>query len=500
MSGYDVVVVGAGNGGLSAAATLARKGQKVLLLERHNVPGGCATSFCRGRFEFEVALHQLSGMGQRDKPGSLRRLLGKLGVEEELDWVEMEQLYRIVLPGELDIRLKADREEAIRALQERFPAEKEAIAAFYDLCYRFIYEAVTVSRSGDAVTREQAPVYFKYALKTAEEVLDEFFIDPLLKLSVSLYWSFMGVPPSKMPFSLLAGNIFVYMEFKPYHLKGGSQAMSNALAEQILSHGGEVRFNCPVERILVEDGRVCGVKTATGDTISCRAVISNASPIETYVNMMDEAEVPEKDLSRLGASNIGVSAIVLYIGLDCPPEALNIQDSMTLLYNTADLDKTYASGRHIDTSEDAMIISCYTLDDQSFSPPGTSQVVIVTLKYAEPWLAVPPSDYAKTKFECADGLLKRVETLYPGFREHIEEIEVATPVTFMRYLNHPGGAFYGFDQVIKDSPPLLNNRSSIEGLYFAGTWVGTCGFEPTLTSGNRAARAVLKKLEGEGRA
>ena len=69
MSEYDVVVIGAGNGGLTAACSLAQRGMKTLLLERHNIPGGCATSFCRGRFEFEVALHQLSGLGTADKPG-----------------------------------------------------------------------------------------------------------------------------------------------------------------------------------------------------------------------------------------------------------------------------------------------------------------------------------------------------------------------------------------------------------------------------------------------
>ena len=94
MSAYDVVVIGAGNGGLTAACSLAQKGIKTLLLEKHNVPGGCATSFCRGRFEFEVALHQLSGMGTPEKPGPLRYVLDKLGVVDRLEWVEMENLYR----------------------------------------------------------------------------------------------------------------------------------------------------------------------------------------------------------------------------------------------------------------------------------------------------------------------------------------------------------------------------------------------------------------------
>ena len=96
---YDVVVIGAGNGGLTASATLARKGQKVLLLERHNIPGGCATSFCRGRFEFEIALHQLSGLGTPEKPGPLRMTLDSLGVMEDLEFVEIQDLYSVHMPG-----------------------------------------------------------------------------------------------------------------------------------------------------------------------------------------------------------------------------------------------------------------------------------------------------------------------------------------------------------------------------------------------------------------
>ena len=75
----DLVVIGAGNAGLTAAATAQRGGLRTLLVERHNVPGGCATSFRRGRFEFEVALHQLSGVGYEDQPFGLRSPEDRLG-------------------------------------------------------------------------------------------------------------------------------------------------------------------------------------------------------------------------------------------------------------------------------------------------------------------------------------------------------------------------------------------------------------------------------------
>ncbi len=98
MSKYDAIVIGAGNGGLTASTALAQKGLNVLLLERHNIPGGGATSFCLGRFEFEVALHQLSGLGTTERPGLLRLQLDKLGVMEDLEFVEIsDPLLKAVL-------------------------------------------------------------------------------------------------------------------------------------------------------------------------------------------------------------------------------------------------------------------------------------------------------------------------------------------------------------------------------------------------------------------
>ena len=119
METYDAVIIGAGNAGLTAGAALAQGGAKVVVLERHTIPGGCATSFCRGRFEFEVALHQLSGIGTPEKPGPLRMMLDQLGIMDRLEWIPMHDLYRIRLPGGLDIRLAPDRRQATETLKRR---------------------------------------------------------------------------------------------------------------------------------------------------------------------------------------------------------------------------------------------------------------------------------------------------------------------------------------------------------------------------------------------
>ena len=123
---YDAIVIGAGLGGMSAATYLARQAKRVLLLERHNVPGGYASSFVRGRFEFEVALHVLSDIGSPAKPGSLKRYLDYLGVADKLEFVEVPDVYRSVFP-DLDVSLPADAEGYLDVLCSEFPRDADGI-------------------------------------------------------------------------------------------------------------------------------------------------------------------------------------------------------------------------------------------------------------------------------------------------------------------------------------------------------------------------------------
>ena len=104
---YDVIVVGAGNGGLAAAANCAKTGLKTLLLEKHNLPGGCATSFRRGRFEFEPSLHELCSVGTKDRPNLVYNVFADLGAE--VDWQYEHNIFRAIVKGEdgYDVTLKA---------------------------------------------------------------------------------------------------------------------------------------------------------------------------------------------------------------------------------------------------------------------------------------------------------------------------------------------------------------------------------------------------------
>ncbi|MBW1780946.1 MAG: NAD(P)/FAD-dependent oxidoreductase [Deltaproteobacteria bacterium] len=498
METYDAVVIGAGNGGLTAAAGLAQKGLNVLLLERHNIPGGCATSFCRGRFEFEVALHQLSGMGTPEKPGPLRMLLSSLGVLDDLSFVEMSDLFSVSMPDGFRLNLKADRDQVISELEQRFPSEKEAIHTFFDLAYTYANNMLAAFFFKDpAPSREKYTVLYSHAFKPANEVLDEIFTDPLLKGVLSLYWGYLGLPPNRLSFAYLAMLLFVYIEFKPFHIKGGSQALSSAIANRFLSNGGTARFNCGAKQIIVENGAVQGVVTDEGDRIETKYVVSNASQVITYAQLLDQEDVPGSVFNEMGGRSLSPSAFTMFIGFDCEPDVLGITESTNFLITNVDFDdRIFNPMRSVDIADETMVLSCYDVADPDFSPAGTCQANIVTLKYGEPWMHIPPTQYHSVKFRCAESMLRRVEAIFPGVRDHMEEVEVATPLTHMRYLGHPNGAIYGFEQYTKDSMFFQPGRyAPVEGLYFASGWIGDCGFQPTLHAGMSAAKSIIRKLD-----
>jgi prolycopene isomerase len=497
MGDYDAVVIGAGNGGLTAAAKLAQEGANVLLLERHNIPGGAATSFCRGRFEFEVALHQLSGLGTPEKPGLLRLELNKLGVMEDLEFVKISDLYHVATADGFQITLKTDRDETIALLKDAFPHEKDAIQSYFDLTAAYANDMIGAFIFRDPEpSRQKYPYLYRYALRNCRDILDEYFSDALLKAVLSVYWGYIGVPPTRLAFAYLAMVLFQYMEFKPYHIKGGSQALSNAILHKFVSNGGTARFNCGAAKIRVHDGRVKGVVTDEGDEISAEYVVCNASPIAAYTHMIDAEHVPGDAAAEMRARNLSTSAFTLFIGFDCEPEKLGIQESTNFLMDTTDIsDSLINRMNRLEIIDELMVLSCYDVSDPEFSPPGTCQANVVTLKYGEPWLRIPPRQYHDMKFRCADAMLQRIYEIYPETRNHIEEIEVGTPLTHMRYLGHPLGAVYGYEMLTKDSLFFQPGRQSpIQGLSFVGGWAGDNGFEPTLRSGIAAAKSIIKRL------
>ena len=499
MKQYDAVVIGAGNAGLTAATALQRGGSHTLLLERHNIPGGCATSFVRGDYEFEVALHQLSGLGTEDRPFIMRKIFSDLGVMDKVEFVQESELYRIVVPGEIDTTLPASWTGLRRKLQADFPSENTNIERFMKLCETISLESFmmlpkAIKANDEAILKTSCPNYVNYGMRSAKNVLDEHFSDEKLKTVLAAYWCYIGVPPKDIPFPDLAIMIYAYAAFKPWHIKGGSQAMSSALLESFMEAGGEVRFNCGAEKILTDGDQVRGIITEEGEEIACAAVVSNASSIITYNELLDHDEPPIQVREDFKSRRMGTSAFVIYMGLDCTPEELGVTAASNFICSTQDEDRIHEGMQTMDAPVAGML-TCYNLDDPDFAPKGKSIVSLVCLQYGDLWKDIPEEQYAQSKYNYAEKLLDLIAQTFPKIRDHIEELEVATPLTMMRYLNTPDGAIYGFKQNPQDSELFRERIDAISGLYMAGCWNNMGGFQPTYMAGESTARAVIKQLK-----
>ena len=503
MKDYDVVVIGAGLGGLSSAAYLAKEGKKVLLLERHYVPGGYASSFLRGRFEFEISLHELSGLGDEANPGPLWKLLDAVDVTRRVEFLRIPDFYRCVLP-DVDFVVPIGRENFENAMAEYFPADADGIRDFTDVMFKFAQEALRANRVGMKMVmehQEEFPTLLAYFGKNLQEVMGQFIKDERARTVLNVVCGYYCNPPSVLSFMTYALGTVSYLRFGPWHIKGKSQALSQAFVDSIEDMGGEVWLRNGAQRILVEGGKVRGVVAQDGTEIICPTVVSNANPYATCLELIGRENTPDWYLRRLGAWSGGASTVNLYLGVDCPYQELGLAHHETFYSDGYDVDgnwKKMKAGVSLEPSDIA--VTAYNAVDPDFSPPGTSNLVCTFIAFSEPWMKLAPSQYADAKHRVAARALDLAENVARGLRDHIEVIEVATPLTNIRYSRNVGGSIIGFEETFAGTGLVrMPAAGPLQGLYFSGAWVNIGGgYEPSLYSGFLTSRKVLEDMEAGG--
>ncbi|MGD9092621.1 MAG: NAD(P)/FAD-dependent oxidoreductase [Anaerolineales bacterium] len=498
---YDVIVIGAGLGGLSAATMLARNGLEVLLLERHNIPGGYATSFVRGKYEFEIALHELSGIGPEDHRGGLYRYLEYLGVSEKVSFILLPNLYRSVFP-DLDLTLPAGKEAYEAELCRTFPHEADGIHRFLKRIFNLGRDYSRIIRSGGAGNNLTVPFryphFFRYIPTTWGQVLNRDVRDAKARAVLSQYWGYVGMPPSKISFLYFAMTLAAYIRRGGAFPVGRSQALSNAFVAQFEELGGEIRVNCGVNKILTSNSRVTGVVTDAEEEIYADWILSNADPITTCRDMIGLDKVPAQFFTNLQSSQVAASTVNVYLGVARSAEELGLNEHEIFVNADYDFDVHYDKMKRIEIPG-AIAVTCYNAVYPDISPPGTSMAVLTALAFGEPWYQVAPEAYVDTKNSLADEMIRMAEKVVPGLREYSEVVEVSTPLTNMRYAGAMGGSIYGFNQPPRDNMVWrMGHRGPLDRLYFVGAWARPGGgFEPVIMSGQVAGRSILKKLKVE---
>ncbi|MFX1504231.1 MAG: phytoene desaturase family protein, partial [Promethearchaeota archaeon] len=505
VSNYPVICIGAGLGGIGAACQLALRGEKVLLLEKHNVPGGFATSFVRGRFEFEGSLHELSDIGTEDNKGALYRYLERLGVvPQKIKFKYVPEFYRSIYPDDYDVTIPFGLEEYKEKFIELFPHEQKGIEEFMEMCEAVLAGIKFIASKGSKFSPQEVlkehPWLPRISGITLSDLFEKFFKDQKLIALISQLWGYVGLPPDKMNAYVYVAMIIFYLKWGAAFPEGRSHCLSNAMVEAFQELGGEVRYNALVNRILVENDRVAGVELLNGDIYKCKAIISNVNPICTAMKMLPPNTVPEDYLRKIYAPEIGPSGFSVYIGLNASYKELGLTAHETFINETYDMNDAFETFHKLEPPK-YMVAACYNHIVEDISPPGTTQLVLTTLQMGKLWQSISADQYFKVKDKIADKMISMVEkTICPNIRDYIEVAVAATPLTYYRYSKNIEGAIYGTTQDVTNGPMLrLKSRGAIPGLYQVGAWTNFGGGFSTTIVGGRIAAGMYLKDKKEGR-
>jgi len=502
---YDAVVVGAGNGGLTAAAVLAKNGMKTLLLEKHNVPGGFASSFVRGRFEFEVALHVLADYGPAEHRGNLGRFFDELGIDVE--WAEVPEAYRLITTddpeGNLDVVMPLGVEAYIDKMEEYVPGSRDSVTKYLALS-KEVYEAlVYLGKNKGHVDKKvllnQYGNFVRTCAATQQQVLDSLRMPAKAQRILNAYWTYLAVDMEHVNFTIFGVMIYALLELRAFVPRNRSHEISVALARRIRELGGQIEYNARVEQILVEDGRVVGVKTCKGEYIGANCVVANASEHTVYSKLIyPKSEVPEMGCKICNARKMGPGAIVVYLGLNKSAEELGITEYEYLIYESMDTTDCYR-GFFTRGKTKAQATACLNKVFPECSPPGTCIISFTVLNDGDMWKAVTPETYFEEKTRIAEEILDTFERA-TGVRlkDSIEEIEIATPETFANFSCKYNGSIYGYevepwDSVIAKSLTINDaDENPIRGLRFAGGFSRQSqGFSSSYKTGEIAGRLAV---------
>ena len=507
MKQYDAVVIGAGNGGLVAAIRLLQGGAKTLLVEKHNLPGGFATSFKRGRFEFEASLHELNDFGTKDNSGDVRDLFDSLGVTDKIEWLQIPEAYRVFSREEkIDATMPFGKQAFIDKMEHYVPGSRPSMEKFFELAEE-IRAAQAYSNSVNGKTDKNI-MLSKYAnfvrcgSYSVNEVLDSLKMPKKAKDILNAYWCYLGAHCDDLSFIHYASMVIRYITRGASMPKMRSHEISLAMVERIRELGGDVWFNTEAVKIFTgDDYGVEGVLLSNGEHIETRHVIANCAPHIVYGKMIDK--VPVQVIKETNARKLAGRGFTMFLGLNKSADELGIENHNYFLYDTMDTAKQYEIMKKIDTNSVQATV-CLNRAYPECSPEGTCMMYFTTLYMSDDWGNVKPEDYFRVKDKVANMMIDRFEQdTGAKIRDAIEEISVATPMTYARYCGHPEGGIYGYESQYWDglTPRLLMMAEDhkTRGLRFAGGFsMRLSGYSSAYFSGDITGRQTVGDIKREG--
>jgi len=484
----SITIIGAGLGGLTSGALLAKAGYKVTVLEQHTIVGGCATVFTRGKFRCEVGLHELDNV--YNDPIK-KEIFETLGIYDHIEFVPTREFFRIKTDL-IDFTMPHDKNEAIEKLVFKYPKERLAIEHYFNLIGNVSNDFMKVQN----IKWWQYlvfPFVFKtiaqYKNRSVKDVMDQLFVSEELKLilnaNVGYYHDKIG------DFSFLFHSIAQnsYYSGGSWYIKGGSQNLSDYLASIIKENGGEIVTKAEVIEIKHNNKNATSVVyTHKQETIELKSdmVISNVSPQSTYAL----SKVPYSEKKKVASSYF-----VIYIGFNQNLKKMYGEKSYSQFYFTANTLDEYDLNLTQDITKRGFVFVDYSQIDAGLCSEDKSYGAICTSDFLADWENLSEEEYKNKKQKVLQSYLKTLEKEYPNIREHISFAEVGTPKTIKRYIRTQNGTPSGFAPTASQFfriPHIKSNQ--LNNLYFTGAWIFGGGFTSAIISGKMCAEMFAEDV------
>ncbi len=484
MKSFDYVILGAGLGGLSAAACLARQGHEVAVLEKHYLPGGCCHTFDYGEYRFCADVHYISqcGAGQ-----TIDRLLNYLERNVSFNSLDPDCIDRVITP-EVDFKIPLGWENLRARLLETFPEERVAINHYCDeiqQLHQDVHNLTQEVRWYDQKWSDwlKLPKYWNLFSKrnwTLQDLYNRVGLSPKLQNLLAGQSGDYALPPNEIALLTHTSLVWDYSE-GAYYPKHHFKHLVDTVVEAITSRGGVVRLSTPVEHIEVWDRQVQSVTTTEGDIYHAKqAYISDLDPKLTVQLMHSTTALSPHEHQRLTGYEYSASAFNIYLGLDSrfEPERYGIGNWNIWYYPTGNLNQEYQKQLQGDLSHPWIFLSCPTMKSQEpgMAPAGHHVLEIATVCPYQPFEQLHKTDlkaYKAKKREVYKGLMTSVHDLIPDVDSYARMKLYGTPTTSEYYLGQPQGNIYGAKLIPKQvGLNRLGYTTELPNLFLVGASAG----------------------------
>jgi phytoene desaturase len=498
MPDYDIIVIGAGVGGLTAGSICARRGRKVLVLEQSDRIGGCCSTYEKEGYRFDVG----ASIVEEIQPIELAFEALGTTFQEEVDLIPCDPMMEFMLPDGTHITYPVSVEATGEVISRFSPEDGKSwfkFAEYFKGLTKIAMEGFFVNPASSltdmARIMAKTPGLLKYAslfTQSYQDVITKYFKSEEIQSTMSYQSLYVGLPPE------LTAGLYATIPYSEHegiwYPRGGMIRIPEAFRRMGEKNGMDVRTGALVKKVLVRDRRVRGVVLDDGTEITSDLVISNINAKTLYLDMIGEDQLPW--LARYGMKSYGYSKSVamLYVGVDYEPplEAHHGVVAFPLKHMN---DYWWNNVQKGVLPEHTTGLICWpTHEDPSLAPEGHHILSIIP----ECFYHLSGTDWDREKQSFIE---KTIEDLsrnaVPGLADHVKMVDCATPLDFERRLLLPEGAIYDLQQDLASTimfRPSARSRS-IKGLYLAGNSTHPGGGVPLVVASGLIAANLVERYE-----